>query len=135
MLYAASDSAFLVSDSFFNSACFIISSFLLIAISVSDLTSASFASRFASASAIATSLSASAFAIEASFCIWDILSCPRAVIRPLSSSILWILHEIILIPSALISSCALDWTSSPNFFLLVHSSFNSTVPIISLILP
>ena len=66
-------------------------------------TRASLEALSAAAWAMAISRSASAFAIEASLRILDVLSIPRSWIRPCSSVTFWILQERISIPSFSIS--------------------------------
>ena len=83
--YAASDIAFLTSDSFFKSARLISSSLFRSAIAVSEITRASLASLLASACAIAISFSDCAFVTAASFLIFHVLSAPRSLIRFCSS--------------------------------------------------
>ena len=89
----------------------------------------------AAAWAMAISRSASAFAIEASLRILDVLSIPRSWIRPCSSVTFWILQERISIPSFSISleAFAITWSEKESRSVLMARRVS--VPMISRMLP
>ena len=107
------------------------SSFSLFAISVWDLTFSIFASLSAFACAMATSFSASAFAMDADFRICSRLSMPRSSISPSLSLMFCTLKDRILIPSSAISPSAFAFTCSENSALFWQMSLRFIVPMIS----
>ena len=119
----------------FSSARLMANSFCRSAISVSDLTRASLASLSACACTMATSRSALALAMAASFLILEVLSIPRSRIRPFSSVTFCMLQERISIPSFCISPAAFFITWSEKLSRSVLIAFNVKVPTISRILP
>ena len=124
-----------MSEAFCNSAFLIASSLFFWAISVSARTRASLEALSAAAWAMAISRSASAFAIEASLRILDVLSIPRSWIRPCSSVTFWILQERISIPSFSISleAFAITWSEKESRSVLMARRVS--VPMISRMLP
>ena len=135
MRYAASASAFLVSVAFCSSACRMASSVFFSAISCAAATSASLASFWAMARALAISFSLTAREMAAFFWILTILSTPRFSMTALSSTKFCTLKLTMSRPMAARSGSAFSFTRLANFWRSETISCSSILPTISRMLP